>query len=301
MTVPFYVPPEQLMKDRAEYARKGIARGKSIAAVEYADGILLVAENPSGTLHKIGEIYDRIAFAGAGKYSEFETLRVAGIRHADLKGYSYARTDVTAKSLANAYSHALGQIFTQEVKPYEVGIMLAEVGDTTAEQPALQDHLRRHPARPRTTWRSSAARRSSSTASLRQSYRPEAPLAEAVQWAVAAFQTAAARDLRAQRVGGGGGRPDSGAEGLPPAGGGRDGRRLEEALQQAPGQRAPSRARRHHRPPALPAPPAADSSADRSGARSSPPGTTASSSIARASSSSGRRHPDLGGGHARRR
>ena len=133
MTVPFYVPPEQLMKDRAEYARKGIARGKSIAAVEYAAGILILAENPSGTLHKIGEIYDRIAFAGVGKYSEFETLRVAGIRHADLKGYSYARSDVTAKSLANAYSHALGQIFTQEVKPYEVGIMLAEVGDSTEE------------------------------------------------------------------------------------------------------------------------------------------------------------------------
>lgn len=192
MTVPFYVPPEQLMKDRAEYARKGIARGKSIAAVEYADGILLVAENPSGTLHKIGEIYDRIAFAGVGKYSEFETLRVAGIRHADLKGFSYARSDVTAKSLANAYSHALGQIFTQEVKPYEVGIMLAEIGDTTEENLLFkitydgtlfaEDHLA-----------AIGGQEEQLTASLKQSFRPEAPLAEAVQWAVAAFQAANSR------------------------------------------------------------------------------------------------------------
>lgn len=126
--MPYYVPPEQLMKDRAEYARKGIARGRSIVAVEYADGIVLVAENPSGSLQKIGEIYDRIAFAGVGKYNEFESLRVAGLRHADLKGYAYARLDVTAKGLANAYAQTLGHVFTQEVKPYEVEVMVAEVG-----------------------------------------------------------------------------------------------------------------------------------------------------------------------------
>ena len=126
--MPYYVPPEQLMKDRAEYARKGIARGRSIVAVEYADGIVLVAENPSGSLQKIGEIYDRIAFAGVGKYNEFEALRVAGLRHADLKGYAYARLDVTAKGLANAYAQTLGHVFTQEVKPYEVEVMVAEVG-----------------------------------------------------------------------------------------------------------------------------------------------------------------------------
>jgi proteasome alpha subunit len=130
MTVPFYVPPEQLMKDRAEYARKGIARGRSIMALEYADGVLLMGENTSGALFKISEIYDRVAFAGVGKYNEFEALRVAGIRHADIKGYSYARSDVTAKSLASAYSQTLGHIFTQEVKPYEVEIIVAEVGDT---------------------------------------------------------------------------------------------------------------------------------------------------------------------------
>ncbi len=126
--MPYYVPPEQLMKDRAEYARKGIARGRSIVAVEYADGIVLVAENPSGSLQKIGEIYDRIAFAGVGKYNEFESLRVAGLRHADLKGYAYARLDVTAKGLANAYAQTLGHVFTQEVKPYEVEVMVTEVG-----------------------------------------------------------------------------------------------------------------------------------------------------------------------------
>jgi len=131
MTVPYYVPPEQLMKDRAEYARKGIARGRSIVAVENSTGVLLIGENPSGALHKISEIYDRIAFAGVGKYNEFESLRVAGIRHADVKGFAYGRADVTAKSLANAYSQTLGQIFTHEIKPYEVEVLVVEVGAIT--------------------------------------------------------------------------------------------------------------------------------------------------------------------------
>src|SRR5204863_2563985 len=128
-----YVPPEQLMKDRSEYARKGIARGKSVVAMEYADGLLFLAENPSATLHKISEIYDRIAFAGVGKYSEFEDLRIAGIRLADLRGYSYGREDVNAKTLANAYSQALSGIFTQQMKPYEVEILVGEVGETPGE------------------------------------------------------------------------------------------------------------------------------------------------------------------------
>ncbi|MDH3193839.1 MAG: proteasome subunit alpha [Acidimicrobiia bacterium] len=128
MTMPFYVPPEQLVKDRADFARKGIARGRSIAAVEYATGILLLAENPSGTLHKISEIYDRIAFAGVGKFNEFELLRVAGIRHADVKGYMYSRSDVSAKSLVNAFAQTLGNIFTHEVKPFEVELLVAELG-----------------------------------------------------------------------------------------------------------------------------------------------------------------------------
>jgi proteasome alpha subunit len=128
MAVPFYVSPDQIMQDKAEYARKGIAKGRSIVAMEYDGGILLMAENPSASLNKISEIYDRIAFAGVGKYSEFENLRKAGIRYADLKGYSYSRQDVTTKSLANAYSETIGTIFTRDPKPLEVEILVVEVG-----------------------------------------------------------------------------------------------------------------------------------------------------------------------------
>jgi len=131
MAMPYYVSPEQLMKDKADYARKGIGRGKSVLILEYADGILFLAENTSATLHKISEIYDRIAFAGVGKFNEFEQLRIGGIRLSDLKGYSYSRHDVTAKALANAYSQTLGTIFTSEVKPYECEILVAAVGDDT--------------------------------------------------------------------------------------------------------------------------------------------------------------------------
>jgi proteasome alpha subunit len=133
MSMPFYVAPEQIMKDRADYARKGIARGRAMVAVRYVDGIALVAENPSNTLRKISEIYDRIAFAGVGKYNEFDQLRVAGVRAADLKGYQYSRDDVDARSLANNYAQILGQIFTHEMKPLEVEILVAEVGHDTAD------------------------------------------------------------------------------------------------------------------------------------------------------------------------
>jgi proteasome alpha subunit len=128
MTMPYYVAPEQIMKDRADYARKGIARGRAMVAVRYADGVALVAENPSNTLRKISEIYDRIAFAGVGKYNEFDQLRVAGVRAADLKGYQYSRDDVDARGLANQYAQILGQVFTHEMKPMEVEILVAEVG-----------------------------------------------------------------------------------------------------------------------------------------------------------------------------
>jgi proteasome alpha subunit len=129
--MPFgYVSPEQLMKDRADYARKGIARGRSVLVLAYDGGILFVAENPSRALHKVSEIYDRIAFAAVGKYNEFENLRIAGVRLADLRGYSYDRRDVTGRGLANAYAQTLGTIFTQESKPYEVEIVVAEVGES---------------------------------------------------------------------------------------------------------------------------------------------------------------------------
>jgi proteasome alpha subunit len=133
MSMPFYVAPEQVMKDRADYARKGIARGRALVAVRYVDGIALVAENPSNTLRKISEIYDRIAFAGVGKYNEFDQLRVAGVRAADLKGFQYSRDDVDARSLANQYAQILGQIFTHEMKPMEVEILVAEVGANGAD------------------------------------------------------------------------------------------------------------------------------------------------------------------------
>jgi proteasome alpha subunit len=127
-----YVAPEQMMKDRSEYAHKGIARGRSVIGLSYADGLLFIAENTSTTLHKISEIYDKVAFAGVGKYSEFEELRIAGIRHADVRGYQYGREDVKARDLANAYSQALSMIFTQQMKPYEVEILVGEVDGLTS-------------------------------------------------------------------------------------------------------------------------------------------------------------------------
>ena len=122
-----YVSPEQLMQDRADYARKGISRGRSLAAVEYDGGVALVAENASSTLRKVSEIYDRIAFGGVGRYNEFDQLRIAGVRYAELKGYQYSREDVDARSLANQYAQMLGQIFTHEMKPMEVEIVVAEI------------------------------------------------------------------------------------------------------------------------------------------------------------------------------
>ncbi|GEB53530.1 MULTISPECIES: proteasome subunit alpha [Streptomyces] len=129
MSTPFYVSPQQAMADRAEYARKGIARGRSVVVLQYADGIVFVAENPSRALHKVSEIYDRIAFAAVGKYNEFENLRIGGVRYADLRGYTYDREDVTARGLANVYAQTLGTIFSaNSEKPYEVELIVAEVG-----------------------------------------------------------------------------------------------------------------------------------------------------------------------------
>ncbi len=132
MTMPFYVAPEQMMKDRADYVWKGIARGRALAACVSTDGIVLCAENPSRMLRKISEIYDQIAFAGVGKYNEFDQLRIAGVRHADLKGFSFSREDVDARSLANQYAQILGNVFTHEMKPMEVEILVSEVGEDEA-------------------------------------------------------------------------------------------------------------------------------------------------------------------------
>lgn len=136
MSMPFYASPEQIMADKAEFARKGISRGKSIIALEFDGGVLLVAENAT-SLSKVGEIYDRIAFAGVGKFSEFDQLRKIGVRFADTKGYAYSREDVAGQALANAYSQAIGEVFTREMKPLEIEIIVAEVGDDRWE-----DHRR---------------------------------------------------------------------------------------------------------------------------------------------------------------
>ncbi|HZN74024.1 MAG TPA: proteasome subunit alpha [Micromonosporaceae bacterium] len=131
MAMQFYASPEQIMRDRAEYARKNIARGRGVVVLSYAGGVLLVAETVSVTLHKVSEIYDRIGFAAVGRYNEFENLRAAGVRMADLRGYSYDRRDVTGRALANAYAQTLGALFSEQGKPFEVEICVAEVGTTT--------------------------------------------------------------------------------------------------------------------------------------------------------------------------
>lgn len=187
MSTPFYVSPEQLMKDRADFAQKGIARGRSVVALEYADGILLVAENPSQALHKISEIYDRIAFAAVGRYNEFENLRIAGVRLADMRGYAYDRRDVTARGLANAYAQTLGTIFSSGgEKPYEVEIFVAEVGRTPEEDQIY-----------RLTYQGQVAdahgyavmggQADTVTAYLKDNYAPGAALEPALRTAVAAL------------------------------------------------------------------------------------------------------------------
>ncbi len=133
MTMPFYVAPEQFMKDKADFARKNIARGRPLVATVYAGGVLICSENPSRSLHKVSEIYDRIAFAGVGKYNEFDQLRVSGVQHADIKGYQFSREDVDARSLANLYARYMGNVFTHEMKPLEVEILVAEVGARPGE------------------------------------------------------------------------------------------------------------------------------------------------------------------------
>jgi proteasome alpha subunit len=133
MSIPFYVNPETVVREKAEFARRNVARGRPIVALEIAEGVLLVTENPSTHLRKTAELYDRVAFAGVGKLNEFDQLRIAGVRLADMKGFSYDREDVTAKYLANAYAQTLGGVFTNELKPFEVEILVAQVGETAEE------------------------------------------------------------------------------------------------------------------------------------------------------------------------
>jgi proteasome alpha subunit len=184
--MPFYVAPEQMMKDRSDYARKGIARGKPVAALEYADGIVFLADNPSTHLYKIAEIYDRIAFAAVGKYSEFENLRIAGVRLADVRGYSYGREDVTAKSVANAYSQGLANIFTQEMKPYEVELLVAQVGERP-EDNELFHILYDGSVTDEDGFLAMGGEAEALSARLKAGYRAEMPLGEAVRLGVEAL------------------------------------------------------------------------------------------------------------------
>lgn len=187
MSQQFYVSPEQVMKDRADFARKGIARGKSVVVLSYRGGMALVAENPSPTLHKIGEIYDRIAFAAVGKYNEFESLRQAGVRYADVRGYSYDRVDVTARGLASVYAQSLGTVFTAEQKPFEVELAVAEVGESESG-----DHIFR------LNFDGSIADESGFLAmggqadtvqkALEKLWMPGAELTSALRWAVSALE-----------------------------------------------------------------------------------------------------------------
>ncbi|WP_430332478.1 proteasome subunit alpha [Rhodococcus sp. ACT016] len=189
MTLPYYASAEQIMRDRSELARKGIARGRSVIVLTFADGVLFVAENPSTALHKVSELYDRLGFAAVGKYNEFENLRRAGIVHADMRGYSYDRRDVTGRSLANGYAQTLGTIFTEQPKPYEVEICVAEVGPH-GSGPQAQLY--------RITYDGSIVDEQQFVVmggttepivtALRESYRPAMELAEAVAVAVKALQ-----------------------------------------------------------------------------------------------------------------
>ena len=190
MAMPFYASPEQLVRDRSEYARKGIARGRSVVVSSYEEGILFVAENPSIALHKVSEIYDRIGFAAVGKYNEFENLRVAGVRYADMRGYAYDRRDVTGRGLANAFAQTLGAIFIENSKPYEIEIVVAEVGDDPAADQIF-----------RLTYDGTVGDESGCVAiggqaeavnaSLRAAHREGMPLGEALRAAVAALTAGA--------------------------------------------------------------------------------------------------------------
>jgi proteasome alpha subunit len=192
-----YVSPEQAMKDKADFARKGISRGRSVVAITTEDGVLFVAENPSITLHKVSEIYDRIAFAAVGKYNEFEQLRVAGIRMADVKGYQYSREDVTGRSLANAYANAMGSVFTDSMKPLEVELLVAEVfGDTVELYHILYDGS----ITDEEGFVAIGGNAEAINEALRTSFQPDMDRATALKTAVAALQQVEERELEPEKL-----------------------------------------------------------------------------------------------------
>ncbi len=216
MAQQFYVSPEQIMKDRADFARKGIARGKSVVVLGCRDGIALVAENPSPTLHKIGEIYDRIAFAAVGKYNEFESLRQAGVRYADVRGYSYDRVDVTARGLASVYAQSLGTVFTAEQKPFEVELAVAEVGETESG-----DHIFRlnfdGSIADVSGFLAMGGQADIVQAALAALWQPGAGLGQVLRWAVAALESPHAQAAAGVAASGSAKPPVAGGAHLPAA------------------------------------------------------------------------------------
>jgi len=194
MTGPFYVSPEQQMKDRADFARKGIARGRAVVVLRYRDGICFVAENPSATLHKVSEVYDRIGFAAVGRYHEFETLRVAGIQQADVRGFTYDRSDVSARTLVNAYAQWLGTVFASVAeKPFEVELALAEVADHPAADRVYRITYDGSVFDER-TFCAMGGSSEAIAALVREAFDPDAPLATAVQLAANALRQASEAD-----------------------------------------------------------------------------------------------------------
>ncbi|KAA2266511.1 proteasome subunit alpha [Solihabitans fulvus] len=188
MSMPLYAAPEQVMRDRSEYARKGIARGRSVIVLIYADGVLFVAENASSTLHKLSEIYDRIGFAAVGRYSEFENLRTAGIRFADVRGYQNDPRDVTGRSLANVYAQTLGTIFTEQLKPFEVELCVAEVG-TLPEQDQMYRLTYDGSIVDEPEYVVMGGQADTISTAVKESYREAMPLSEAVEVAVRALSS----------------------------------------------------------------------------------------------------------------
>ncbi|MCP3785692.1 proteasome subunit alpha [Micromonospora sp. A3M-1-15] len=204
MAMQFYASPEQIMRDRSELARKGIARGRSAVVLSYEGGVLFVAENLSSTLHKVSEIYDRIGFAAVGRYNEFENLRRAGVRMADLNGLSYDRRDVTGLGLANAFAQTLGAIFTEQSKPFEVEICVAEVGATPDDDSLYRltydGSVNDEPGRMAMGGQAEAI-----TGVLKNEHRPEMSLSEAVRAAMKALSSVggeggAARTIAANQL-----------------------------------------------------------------------------------------------------
>jgi proteasome alpha subunit len=190
MTFPYYASAEQIMRDRSELARKGIARGRSVIALTYADGVLFVAENPSNTLRKVSEIYDRIGFAAVGKYNEFESLRKAGIQHADMRGYNYDRADVSGLSLANAYANTLGSVFTEQPKPYEVELCVAEVSRPGKPAPSQLYRITYDGSIvDETRFLVMGGATEAISASMKDAYDPDADLRSALATAIAALET----------------------------------------------------------------------------------------------------------------